>query len=641
MSGSPPVAQSSLKHRPDVDGMRAVAVLAVLAFHMGLPVHGGFVGVDVFFVISGFLISSIILTQIKAGTFTFASFYERRARRILPALSVTLAVTCVLAYRYLLPVELEDFARSLVSANFSVSNFYYWLTSSYFDTTSEWKPLLHTWTLGVEEQFYVVMPIFFWVLKRFAPKRLDLSVYCLALASFALSAVGVYRYPTATFYLLPTRAWELLVGSIISLESFPRLRNAVVRELAAVVGLALILVACLRYYPTTVFPGVAALPPCIGAALIIVAGREQPSWVGRALSLRPIVFVGLISYSLYLWHWPVIVFQRMGMTMVGGLGKRQAQALVFTVSIALATLSWRFVETPFRHGPKGLNFSRAAIFRFALSAVAALAVVGAIGLLANGIPSRFPAEARKVAEFLDQDRTSEQFRTDTCFMTPRDWDLDKFDFDQCMPADPAKRTLLILGDSHAAHLWWGMRAVHGDRFNVMQATSAGCKPVLEQRPRQFPGCTRLMTYVLTKYLSTHHVDTLLLEARWDPGDLPSLAKTLEWLQSQKTHTVLFGPMLQYDAPLPRLLAMSIRQNDPLVPSLHRVSAMSELDVAMATFAKGPWQVPYVSMIDLLCDKGDCVQYAGPGVPLLSDYGHLTRDGSVLVATRLRDRGLFP
>jgi hypothetical protein len=206
-----------------------------------------------------------------------------------------------------------------------------------------------------------------------------------------------------------------------------------------------------------------------------------------------------------------------------------------------------------------------------------------------------------------------------------------------MPEDPEKPTLLILGDSHAAHLWWGMNIVFPE-WNVMQATSAGCKPVLEQRPRQFPGCTRLMEYVLKTYLPTHRVDTLLVEARWDPADMPSLTQTLVWLRSQHVHVVLFGPTLQYDAPLPRLLAMSMMQGDPSLPAVHRVTAMSLLDGTMAELAKERWSVPYVSMIEMLCDGNECLQYAGPGVPLLSDYGHLTKEGSILVAKRLRGEG---
>jgi peptidoglycan/LPS O-acetylase OafA/YrhL len=639
MSGSSVDKAPSLAHRPDIDGLRAVAVLAVVLYHIGLPVRGGFVGVDVFFVISGFLISSIILKQTKAGTFTFASFYERRARRILPALFVTLAASSVLAYRYLLPVELVDFARSLVSADFSVSNFYFWLSSGYFENAAASKPLLHTWSLAVEEQFYVFLPIFFWFLRRLPPKRLAASVYCVAVASLALSAVGAYLYPTATFYLAPTRAWELLVGSIMALENGPRLRSRVAREVGGLVGLAMILASCFLYRTTTVFPGLSALLPCGGAMLIIMAGREGRNVVGRILSLKPVVFVGLISYSLYLWHWPVIVFSSLGMTIVSGLARRESQALVFAVAMVASTLSWRFVERPFRVGG-GLEISRATVFKLATAGIAGLAIVGSAGLLDHGLPNRFPVEAQKVAAYLDVERTHDQFRTDTCFRTERDWPLERFDESECMPRDGGKGTLLILGDSHAAHLWWGMSSVYRDHLNVMQATAAGCKPVLEQRPRQFPGCTRLMTYVLTKYVLEHPVDTLLLEARWESGDLPSLAQTLMWLRSKNVHVVVFGPMLQYDAPLPRLLAMAIRQGDPAVPDVHRVRSMSELDATMAAMAKGEWGVSYVSLINLLCGSDRCVEYTAPGVPLLSDYGHLTKEGSVLVAQRLREQGTF-
>lgn len=255
----------------------------------------------------------------------------------------------------------------------------------------------------------------------------------------------------------------------------------------------------------------------------------------------------------------------------------------------------------------------------------------------QGLPNRFSAEAQKVASFLDVGSTDEQYRTNTCFMIGREWDWKRFDFHDCMPTDGKKRNLLILGDSQAAHLWWGLSHVLSDR-NVWQATSAGCKPVLEQRPRQFPGCTRLMDYILKEYLPSHPVDTLLLSARWDPGDLPSLAQTLTWLRSRQVHVILFGPMVQYDAPLPRLLAMSLRQNDPSLPRQHLAAFVSPLDARMAEAAKTEWQVPYVSWVQLLCAGDNCLQYADPSIPLLSDYGHLTKEGSVLVAQQLRDHG---
>ncbi|MDB4979356.1 MAG: hypothetical protein JWM82_108 [Myxococcales bacterium] len=627
---------NALNYRPDVDGLRAVAVLLVLLYHLGIPVRGGFVGVDVFFVISGFLIGSIILNDLALDRFTFAGFYERRIRRIFPALVVLLAAASVLAYRYLMPAELGDFAKSLLSANLSASNFYFWQQSGYFDAAANSKPLLHTWSLAVEEQFYIGLPVLLVLLKRRAPQLKTSALFALALASLALGIWGAYRYPTATFFLAPGRAWELLLGTIVSLESVPRPRSPLARNLAGAGGLAMILGSGMLYNDGTVFPGLAALVPCVGAALVIAAGREGPNVAGRLLSLKPLTFVGLISYSLYLWHWPLIVYTHFGMTPVGGLTRHQSQLFVFSLSIVLAVLSWRLVEVPFRQGI-ARRLSRAQLFGLAAGSVACIAILSGAAIAKNGFPERFPPEARRIMSYDESHAGHNQYRIEKCFMTGRDWPFEAFDAKDCLAEQAGKPKLLILGDSHAAHLWWGLNLVYPD-WSVLQATSSGCKPVLEQRPRQHPGCTRLMTYMLKTYLASHHVDTLVLEAHWEMDDLPSLSATLEWLRSLHVHVVLLGPTLQYDSPLPRLLAMSIRANDPSIPQLHRLPTVSALDERMADLAKTEWHTPYVSMVGLLCDGPTCLQFAGDDIPLLSDYGHFTEEGSVLVAKKLRDSG---
>ena len=223
----------SLDYRPDIDGLRAIAVLLVVAFHLHLPVRGGFIGVDVFFVISGYLIGSIILKQTSSGVFTFSSFYERRIRRIIPALLVALAGANILAYRFLLPNELLDFGRSLLSANFSVSNFYFWRHAGYFDSPATSKPLLHTWSLAVEEQFYIALPIILVLLRKFAPKRIGVGIVVLTLTSMLISIVGAYRYPNASFYLVPARAWELLLGTMMCMDAFPRIRARIALDTRA------------------------------------------------------------------------------------------------------------------------------------------------------------------------------------------------------------------------------------------------------------------------------------------------------------------------------------------------------------------------------------------------------------------------
>ncbi|HMD32221.1 MAG TPA: acyltransferase, partial [Candidatus Acidoferrales bacterium] len=391
-----------MRYRADIDGLRAVAVLSVLGFHLRIGMfRGGFVGVDIFFVISGYLIGSIILHDLAAGRFSFGRFYERRVRRIIPALLAALAVTAVLAYVYFLPGELVAFAKSLLAAVLSASNFYFWTQSSYFSAPAEMKPLLHTWSLGVEEQFYVCLPIFLFLAHRYFPRRLRLSVVLVALASFVLSAVGAFRAPASTFYLLHTRAWELLVGVLIALEVFPEISSPLARNLAAGGGLALISASVLRYSPALPFPGIAALAPCAGAALVILSGRTGTSAVGRLLSLRPVVFVGLISYSLYLWHWPIIVFQGMESVTASGLSARAAKLISIAVSFAVATLSWKFVEMPFRQS--GVRLSRPALFKLASTAAALVAAIGLATILSGGMPSRYPSNAIRVAAYVDYD----------------------------------------------------------------------------------------------------------------------------------------------------------------------------------------------------------------------------------------------
>jgi hypothetical protein len=276
------------------------------------------------------------------------------------------------------------------------------------------------------------------------------------------------------------------------------------------------------------------------------------------------------------------------------------------------------------------------VFRWAGAALAGLVVVGAAAWFSGGAPSRFSPEAQRVARYLDYDSGHDQYRFGTCFLTGFDWAWTQFDQRVCLADVPGKPALLVLGDSHAAHLWWGLNTVYADA-NVMQATSSGCKPVLTQRPRQYPGCARLMAYMLRDFLPVHHVDAVVLEARWDEGDLDSLSATLQWLRDHQTPVILLGPMLQYDAPLPRLLAVSIRDGDPNVPRAHRVPSFWRLDQQMQALARDVWKVPYVSMIRLLCEGERCREYAAPEVPLQLDYGHLTEEGSVLVARRLRDR----
>lgn len=631
------VKPSTAHYRADIDGLRAVAVLLVFAYHLGTArVKGGFVGVDVFFVISGYLIGSIILAEIDARRFSLLSFYERRVRRIFPALFVTLAVTAALAYKFFLPSEMEEFAKSLLAAAFSFSNILFYHQSGYFEGAAAMKPLLHTWSLAVEEQFYIFLPLFLLFLRRLEGTKRRLVVLLVALLSFAVSVWGAFHNPEATFYLAHTRAWELLLGTLIALNFFPQFLNALWRNAAALLGFAMILSAAILYDKSTPFPGLAAALPCFGAALIIAAGRNGSSWIGTALSLRPIVFIGMISYSLYLWHWPLIVFQGASGILAQGLSPKMAKLVVLGVAFVAATVSWRFVEQPFRDSRKALP--RRRLFQIASATAAVLALFGGAALATRGFPARYPMEAVRVASFLQNSdpATEAEYRVGTCFLTSRD---PKANFDPavCLKAVPGERNILLIGDSHAAQLWFGLSSVFKN-MNFMQATASGCKPTLEQPLGADQRCRQLMDYVLRDFLNHHQVDDVLVAARWDGADLPRLQRTVQSLKERGISVVLFGPMVQYDSALPRLLAISIQQNAPDIPADHRVAYYEQLDSQMRQLAADSMHVRYISFFDLICRQERCLEYAGKGIPLQSDYGHLTGEGSVLVAAKLRELG---
>ena len=364
-------ASHKIAYRPDIDGLRAIAVLGVVFFHAGLGFPGGYAGVDVFFVISGFLITSLILKELRQGTFSLLGFWERRARRILPALTVVVVAILIAGWFFLLPADYEVLGKQIVALAALSSNIKFWWETGYFATSAEEKPLLHTWSLSLEEQFYLLIPLLLWFLFRLRKSSWVAPVLFLgAIASFTLSVIGSYRAPSATFFLLPTRAWELAAGSLLAfVQPIPQPR---LRTLIAWLGLAAILGPLFFYAPGIRFPGLTALPPVAGAALLIWSGLRPPSsdlrpptsdlrpptsvlrppssdsrlpLPNRLLATRPLVWIGLLSYSLYLWHWPLFAYCKYLSSTPPTLPVRLS---LVAISVLLAWLSLCFVERPFR-----------------------------------------------------------------------------------------------------------------------------------------------------------------------------------------------------------------------------------------------------------------------------------------------------
>lgn len=383
-----------MKNRPEIDGLRALAVLPVLLFHADLGFSGGFVGVDVFFVISGFLITGLILQDLERGQFHLLYFWERRVRRILPALATVVLSTLVAGWFLLLPQDFKQLGRSATAQALLLSNVYFWRDSGYFAQAAELKPLLHTWSLAVEEQFYLCFPFLLIALKRLSHKSLVRTLVLLLLASLGLSICGSYsRFASATFYLLPARAWELLLGSLLATLPFRVACPPWLKEALSWSGLLAILCAVFCYDSKTPFPGYAALLPCVGTALVIWSNTSRLTSAGRLLATRPFVFVGLISYSLYLWHWPVLVFSKYWALEPLSILHR---LLLLVSSVILAGLSWRFVEAPFRQ--RIIFQQRAHVFAFASIVTGLLFLSGLAIDRKAGIPSRLPPEVRQYAD---------------------------------------------------------------------------------------------------------------------------------------------------------------------------------------------------------------------------------------------------
>ena len=613
----------SPRYRADIDGLRAIAVLAVVAFHSGFErlAPGGFVGVDIFFVISGFLITKIIYHDIDRKTYSVARFYTRRALRILPALSVMFLACWICGVFIYFPAELHHLSTSLIAASLFVSNVNLYFTSNYFAQSADINPVLHTWSLAVEEQFYILFPVVVWSLKRLSVQNRRIALAGLTVLSLVAASVMVHVDSSAAFYLVQYRAWELLMGALLSVEAVPAIRNSIVAEGVGIVGLLLIAGAMLMLDKTSLFPGLSALAPCVGAAALIHAGTDRQTVASRLLGLAPLRFIGLISYSLYLWHWPVIVFGSLLHQPRGVLDK----ATLVVISIVLAAASWRFVERPFRRHDLRSTSTRT----LSLSA----AVVGltcAFALMLNGVGASlwsFPKLASSYLALADYDPNA-GFRVGSCFLTSEYSRFDMFKKDECLHLSKERKNVLILGDSHAADLRVGYDDVFSD-VNIMQATASGCRPVLPLSGEK--RCVDLDSFVMNDFLKQHRVDEVVLSGRWELADVQKALATASFLRPLVGHVIVSGPAVEYSQPLPRILASAAARGLDLETYAAQFRRVEPREVDDA-FKRQVWPegVSYVSLYSAMCAKA-CLALANDGLPIQFDYGHFTKAGSDDVA----------
>ncbi len=644
MQGSEMVPTES-NYRPDIDGLRAIAVMSVVLYHFGIGgLQGGFVGVDVFFVISGYLITGIIHSELKRGEFTLARFYERRARRIFPALFVMLLVTMVTGFFVLLPSDLARLGQAATATVLFVSNALYFRQSGYFDSASDFNALLHTWSLGVEEQFYVGLPLLLMLVHRYRPNWVLRVIAASALVSFAACVLVQPIMAKAVFFLSPFRAWELLLGSLVALRAAPQVRDDTLRSLLSVAAVATLVGAIVFMRAGVDFPGWKAAIPVLVTAVLLHLGGGGRTWGGALLSSRPLVFVGLISYSLYLWHWPllVLVSYRQGMT---PLSSEQGLALL-GLTLLLAVASYRFVEQPFRRWRKqGDAGDRGRVF--AASGVGAVLLVGiGVGFAASsGLPQRVPAKVLA----LDQAR-SPDIPFKECDGKPI-----SIGSAACrIGADGSSKLALVWGDSWA--IAWAPaldEVLKREGQRGVLALRSACAPLPGVNNRKSPSCIGRNEQVLD-WIRLNRPARVYLIAAWpawtnETGGYPledsskfqrndrifevAYPRTLKAIKSYVDQVIVVGPVPGAPDFLPYQVALAVWNGNKFPDPMAR----AEFDRSRRSF----WQVAgrhlgNAQVIDpavWFCDSETC-RYLSENRLLYRDGHHLSVDGARFVASHM-------
>lgn len=606
-----------MKYRPEVDGLRAVAVLPVIFFHAGFDAFGGgFVGVDVFFVVSGFLITGILVDELESGRFSMAGFYERRARRILPALFVMLALCVPAAWALLPPSAMARFSDSLLAVALFSSNILFWQQSGYFDTAAELKPLLHTWSLAVEEQYYILFPIVLAALYRFNRRLLVPVLLAGFVLSLGLAEWLVHRKPGAAFFLLPTRGWELLLGALSAVLGGRLVAGPATSNILSASGLGMIVLAVFSFDRSTPTPGLQTLLPTAGAALVLLYARASGSWAGWILSKRPVVWIGLISYSAYLWHQPLLAFFRHASPGPLGLGRTWVAIIA---AIVLGYLSWRFVEIPVRNRQK---VARRSIVMLSLAGASLLGSVGAAGHVTVGFRELRSDNPRFVRDAdLQRDRTDRQklIRAGSCHF---DENLPIADFIRRWDCRSGDENLLdsriaVFGDSHAADKVVALRL---NGVDTWQITGAGCQVAPDHVKADRKHCLELFRLFESQKPGIRGV---ILANRFAVDDLTAgyLEAVFRYWGAVGVPVVIFAPMPDFDLQQQEY-AVSGTTRTP--PSFEREDRFWELMKQIHV----PPNVTIVKASEHWCGAHACV-VARDGHYLMTDEDHLSGRGAQL------------
>ena len=618
-----------MKYRAEIDGLRALAVLPVIFFHAGFEwFSGGFVGVDIFFVISGYLITTIIISEMAEGKFSIINFYERRARRILPALFFVMLACLPFAWLWLTPSDLKDFGQSLIAVSTFSSNIFFWLDSGYFNTANELKPLLHTWSLAVEEQYYILFPIFIMLTWRLGLKWILILLSIVFLVSLGAAQWGAYNSPYATFFLLPTRGWELLVGVFAAfyLKYNNHLKSHPLNQVLSLLGFCMISYSIIAFDETTPFPSLYTLIPTIGTGLLIFCAVPK-TFIHKLLSLKFIVGIGLISYSAYLWHQPLLAFVRHSL-----LGEVSDLILIIlcVASLVMAWFSWRFIEKPFR---SKMTVSRRSIFKLALIFTLFFSLTGLWLHNSNGFLEYYPKEKQKVLE---------SFINPSEYVTERHNQIRLLEFSKSND----KKDILIIGDSHSEDL---VNAVFEAGLNNDMEFSSyyiplGCGVlfVMDKKDRESTNlnCQSESFSFFNNDLQIQMslADEIWIISSWRQRDIIYMAKSLENIKTINKNTKLFGAKNFGSLSFKWYISKDIDEWSSAVfddNDMSEYATISKVNDDLSNIAKS-LSVEFVDTQYLICrGKPFCSNYIDGNI-ISFDGNHLTKHGAKILGASLRN-----
>ena len=604
--------------RLDIQGLRAIAVLSVVIFHIqpkALP--GGYLGVDIFFVISGYLIIGQLWRALSRNSFSFTAFYSSRFKRLLPAYIAVAAVTSILSYIYLLPGEYANYSYSLVASLLYSSNFWFYSQSGYFSSALEFAPLLHTWSLSVEEQFYIVFPIFLMLLTKMNLRiaAIVASLILLGVASFLLSEWLLYKDSALSFFASPTRFWQFISGGLLVITGV-KCYSTWKANLIVSLSLACMAICFVSYNKYTLFPGINALPITLATVGIIYA-HVKGGFLHAVLANRVCQFIGNISYSLYLWHWPVIVFFKLQFL---DHYTYTDMAVVFTVSLVLAIGTYYFIEVPFRK----VNISNYQKRYLAGSALisAILAIFILLSIPIQNAP--FPKKTMYLEHVSNTPMNNA--REGVCFLSSAFNDVTFFDKQQCLTTRDNAYNILLIGDSHAGHWYSALASQLPANYTISQITASGCKTVLPLKGAE--RCTKLLQWAINDVIPTRRFDEIIMASRWQLNDLTNVRPFIDHIKPYTDLVTVIGPVVEYRYSLPWLMAKFPEEDIKYFSNFNR---QAEVNSALQILVGSKGERFYPVLYKMCIASDTCLHYVDD-TPIQFDYGHLTQQGAEYLLT---------